>query len=132
MFRTAPFQPTHCKTARVLGLFVVLTTARDDRGYDMIFGCRGGELQAPHDGGFEFESVFDEEEFWERALLPEVQHAGESGRGRVGEDVEEVGRDAFRPDGHGAAELLQPDLAPVLAHWPREEFEVAQNAEPFV
>jgi hypothetical protein len=44
----------------------------------------------------------------------------------------EVGGDAFRPDCDGAAEFLQPDLTPVLAHWSRQELEMAEDSKPFI
>lgn len=46
--------------------------------------------------------------------------------------MQEVGGDAFRPDGDGAAEFLEPNFAPVLAHGPWQEFEVTEDAKPFV
>lgn len=116
---------------RVFILVVVLATTGDNRGHDSA-SCGRGELQAGHDGGFDLESIFDEEEFGECGVLAEMEHAGEPAWGWVGEDVEEVGWDAFRPDRYGAAEFLEPDLAPVLAHWAGEEFELAQDPEPFV
>lgn len=93
---------------------------------------RGEELEAGHDSGFDFEAVFDKEEFRKGGLFAEVEHAGEAFGGRVGEDVEEVRRGGFGPDGNGAAELLQPDFAPILAHGPGKELEVAKDAQPFV
>ena len=39
---------------------------------------------------------------------------------------------ALRPDSDGAVEFLEPDLAPVLAQGPREKFQMAEDAEPFV
>lgn len=37
-----------------------------------------------------------------------------------------------RPDGYRAAETLEPDFGPVLAQGAGEEFEVAEDFEPFV
>lgn len=39
---------------------------------------------------------------------------------------------ALRPDSDGAVEFLEPDLAPVLAQGPWEEFQMPEDAEPFV
>lgn len=116
---------------RVFVVVVVLSTTGDNRGHDPASSGRG-DLQAFHDCGFDLESIFDEEEFWECRVLAEMEHARETGRGWVGKNVEEVGWDAFRPDGYGAAELLEPDLAPVLAHWAGQELELSQDSEPFV
>lgn len=61
-----------------------------------------------------------------------MQHARQSLRSRIGEDSPEVGDDGARPDGDGAAELLEPDFGPVLAEGSRKKFEVAEDFEPFV
>ena len=76
--------------------------------------------------------VRDEQQLREGRALPGLQHPREAFRGRVGQDVVKITELALRPNGHGAAELLQPDLRPVLAQRPWQQLEVAQDFQPFV
>lgn len=91
-----------------------------------LWGCSGGAgrgeaVKTIQDGEFDFETVLDELDFGERALLACAEHAREALRAGIGEYVVEVGRDCFWPDSHSATEFLEPDFAPVLAHWSREQ-----------
>ena len=88
--------------------------------------------QAIHDLHLNPVAIPDELDLSKRTPLTLVQHPRQPIRTRVGKDVVKIRGDGFWPDGHGAAKFLQPDLAPVLAHGSREEFEVAQDFEPFV
>lgn len=65
-------------------------------------------------------------------MLANMDHPHEAFWTWVGENMPEVRRNALWPDCDSAAEFLEPDLAPILAQRSWEEFQMPQNAEPFV
>ena len=93
-------------------------------------GGAGERTEAVGDGALDEHAVLHELELGPRALHAGPEDAGEARGRRVAEDVAEVGGAGVGPDGDGAVEALEPDVAPVLLGVAGEELEVAEDLEP--
>lgn len=100
-------------------IFSISDSTRENRGEGA--STLSGFLEAFHDRILDLKPVLDKFNLGESALLADMYHAGKSFGTRIGKNVYEIGGDGFWPNGHGATELLQPDLAPILAHRSWEE-----------
>ena len=86
--------------------------------------------QAVLDQSLDLHAVGNEQELGEGAGLSDLDHPREARRCGVGEDVEKVRNFAAGPDGDGPAEVLKPDLRPVLPERPREQFQMPEHFQP--
>lgn len=100
-------------------IFPIADSTGQDRGERT--STRSRFLESFHDRILDLEPVLDKLDFGESTLLADMYHAGEPFRSGIGKNVDEIGGDRFWPDSYSATELLQPDLAPILAQRSWEE-----------
>ena len=84
------------------------------------------------DEPLDFESIGDKLELGKCALLAFMDHACQSMRIRVRQDVVKVGCGGLWPNRDRSAELLQPQLTPILSQGTRQKLCMSDELEPLV